>query len=340
MPTKNTIDAATTSAPRLLNERLEELGMDYVIVYGNMSLSSSMEPEAEFRSKVARAINWLQADFYKEFSYRMTPVAAIPMHTPEEAVEELEFAVKRLGYKAVMIPPGVSRPIPAVQRESPNAWPDACWVDRFGLDSEHDYDQVWAKCVELGVAVTAHGGLFANFPIFGRSVSNFVYNHLGNHAYLQSFLCKDLLMGGVTNRFPTLNIAFLECGVGWACTMYSEVLGAWDRRNVQALEATKPANLDRKQYLDLLARYGGKAMDGRMDAIERSFRLSDAAVDPSMLDEFAALGIGKREDFRERFASTRTARSCRRRSARTSGTTTCRTWRKWSKRRTSWLRRN
>ena len=31
----------------------------------------------------------------------MTPAAVIPMHTPEEAIEELEYVVKQLGLKVV-----------------------------------------------------------------------------------------------------------------------------------------------------------------------------------------------------------------------------------------------
>ena len=30
----------------------------------------------------------------------------------------------------------------------------ARWVDAFGPESPYDYDPVWAKCVELGVAPT------------------------------------------------------------------------------------------------------------------------------------------------------------------------------------------
>jgi hypothetical protein len=29
-------------------------------------------------------------------------------------------------------------------------------------------------------------------------------------------------MGGVTRCFPSLKFAFLECGVGWGVTLYSE----------------------------------------------------------------------------------------------------------------------
>ena len=52
--------------------------------------------------------------------------------------------------------------------------------------------------------------------------------------------CKALFFGGVTRRFPELNFAFLEGGVGWACTLFADLIGHWEKRNRQALENTEP----------------------------------------------------------------------------------------------------
>lgn len=84
----------------------------------------------------------------------MTPAAAIPMHTPQEAIEELEYAVKVLGMKAIMMAGYVRRPIRAIARKNPEAARHALWLDTFDLDSEYDYDPVWAKCVALKVPPT------------------------------------------------------------------------------------------------------------------------------------------------------------------------------------------
>jgi len=46
----------------------------------------------------------------------MTPAAIIPMHTPEEAIEELEFAVKQLGYKVAMLGSLMDRSVAAAVR--------------------------------------------------------------------------------------------------------------------------------------------------------------------------------------------------------------------------------
>ena len=43
-------------------------------------------------------------------------VAIVPTHTPEEAVEELEYAVKEMGFRVVLFPSYVKRPIAAAVR--------------------------------------------------------------------------------------------------------------------------------------------------------------------------------------------------------------------------------
>ncbi len=95
----------------------------------------------------------------------MTPAGVIPMHTPDEAVAELEHC-NALGLKVVGFPEGVTRPIPDPDpgNVTPFMYPgQAWWFDHFGIDSAYDYDPVWAKAEELGFAVTCHGGL-GNMP--------------------------------------------------------------------------------------------------------------------------------------------------------------------------------
>ena len=103
----------------------------------------------------------------REYSDRVCTVASIPMYTPQEAIDELDHAVGRLGHKVIMIPAGVPRPIPALHERVPEAFPDAHWMDYFGVDSEHDYDPFWSRCVELGVAGQAE--VMATFDRGGRA---------------------------------------------------------------------------------------------------------------------------------------------------------------------------
>ena len=86
----------------------------------------------------------LHANLFHEYADRMIPVAVIPMHTPQEALEELEYAVQQLGMRAIMMAGHVRRPIPAIADIAPQAARATGWLDTFGLDSTYDYDPVWA----------------------------------------------------------------------------------------------------------------------------------------------------------------------------------------------------
>src|ERR1700730_6594159 len=134
LPAKNTLDRATATLPKLLYERLDETGIDFTVLYPTFGVFMLQLDNEELQRACSRAHNTFVADIYREYSDRITPVAIIPMHTPEEAVEELEYAVKGLGLKAILIAGYVRRPI---RSESANA---AIWLDTYGLDSEYDYD--------------------------------------------------------------------------------------------------------------------------------------------------------------------------------------------------------
>src|SRR5215204_5301480 len=254
-PTKNTLDRATSSLPKLLRERLDETGLDFTIIYPSMGMAMLHMGDEELRRAACRALNMYHADIFRECADRMTPVAVIPMHTPQEAIEELEYVVKELGLKAVLMAAQVRRPIPSVASAPPELSRYAFWLDTFGIDSEYDYDPVWAKCVELKVSPTFHSiGVGWGSR---TSISNFMYNHIGHFAASAEASCKSLFFGGVTRRFPQLRFAFLEGGVGWACTLYGDLVGHWEKHNVKFLDHFDPANLDENLIRDLFRKYGG-----------------------------------------------------------------------------------
>ncbi len=302
-PSAKTIDGATALFPRLLYERLDELGIDFAVLYPTGALGIAFNPDHETRRATCRAFNTYIAQEFGPLADRMTPAAVIPMDSPEEAIAELDYAVGKLGLKVIVMASLMRRPIAAVERKSPQAARFAFWYDTVGLDSEHNYDPVWARCQELGVAPTFHSGSRG----FGlrTSPTNFVYNHIGHFAAAGEAVCKALFMGGVTRRFPQLNFAFLEGGVGWACNLYADLIGHWKKRSLEALEATNPANLDRKLLNELAARYGGPAvadyLRGNGGEIDVTRITRDNA--PAQLDDFAACGITRAEDIRDLFAA-------------------------------------
>jgi hypothetical protein len=191
-----------------------------------------------------------------------------------------------LGLKAIVMNGLVVRP--------PAALGGPAVLESLGLDASFDYDPVWARCQELGVAPTFHGVGYG----FGTRASstNFVFNHLGSFAAAQEGVCRSLVMGGVTRRFPRLRFAFLEGGVTWACQLFADLLGHYAKRNVGALEAFDPAQLDLGVCHRLLTSFSkGRMVDGR-EAFEARLAEWRAQPRPENVDDFAVAGIHAPED--------------------------------------------
>ncbi|MGA6974337.1 MAG: amidohydrolase family protein [Candidatus Binatus sp.] len=298
-------DLATVMAPRLLYSRLDDLGVDFSILYPTLGLALPTIHDDEVRRLACRALNTMNAEICGQFRDRIAPAAAIPMHTPDEAIAELDYAA-RLGLKVATIPPGVARPIPALEREHPDAFPNAAYFDCYGLDSFHDYDPVWRRFVDLNIAVTSHGGVGLRYlPLGRRSPTNYMFNHIGAHAYQQGELCRSLVMGGVAARFPGLAFGFLECGAGWACDLLHSLEEHWEKRNVAGLANYDPARLDRPRLHQLLAEWGGHGFSAKSSArAERAYDEGlgrhDRAADR---DEWALTGVREEHDFARIFGN-------------------------------------
>jgi predicted TIM-barrel fold metal-dependent hydrolase len=294
-PTKNALDRATAMLPKLLYERMADIGLDFAVVYPTLALLFPAMRDPEVRSAAYRAYNLMAADMFRGLEDRLIPAACIPMYTPEEALAELEVVVKQLGLKALMFSSLVRRPIAvALKNGITNRY--ATWLDTLGLDSQYDYDPVWAKCVELKVSPTFHT---ASQGVGTRaSVSNFVYNHIGHFAAAGEAVCKSLFLSGVTHRFPTLHFAFLEGGVGWACTLYSDLIGHWKKRNMQALENTNPTNLDMNKIADYFRHYGTESLTKHSDQLDS---ITQLLAGLEAVDDFARCDITHAADIHNLF---------------------------------------
>ena len=299
LPTKNTLDRATAMMPRLMYERLDDLGLDFCVIYPTSGLGYNRVQPEKLRRAICRAYNTFTADQFRPYNDRIIPAAIIPMYSPEEAIEELEFASRQLGLKVAMMGGLMRRPIPALAQEHPDASKFAEWYDVIGIDSEYDYDPVWEKLRELRIAPSFHNG--ARSIVLRNSPSNFCYNHIGHFASASEAVAKALFLGGVTRRFPDLNFAFLEGGVGWACSLLADLVGHWEKRKREALENTNPARLDHQGLLALVEKYGKPEV---IDAVRRGDGLDDngnGTGGVEDLDDYSACKIEGKQDLHDLF---------------------------------------
>lgn len=302
----NAHDLATAMVPRLFHERLDELGLDFVVAFPSFGLALATIQDPDVRRAVVRAENTMSAEMFAPYRARIAPAACIPMHTPDEAIDELRYCVGELHHRAAFIPPGVARPIPALERIAPEAFPAACRMDRYALDNDYDYDAVWREFDLLGIAVMSHGGVGLRYlPAGRRSPTNYSYNHMGGFAYHQIDLARALLVGGVPHRFPMVPFGFLEGGAGWACDLLSTLQEHWEKRNADALaEFLDPCLIDTALFERLVAEYRDDVFGRITEPLAPPTTVAAAANDDGPTEErhdFARSGIREEHDIALRF---------------------------------------
>ena len=311
LPTKNTLDLATAMMPRLMYQRLDEFGLDYMIVYPTYSLAYLKLPDAGMRKLITRAINRCHADLMREYSDRMTIAALIPSVTPDEAIEAIDYAVDTLGFKVACMDHAVRRPVPAFKEAYPDAPRSiarhAQWIDTYALESPYDYDPLWQRCVDKKIHITTH---LPGFWGARTSTTNYIYNHLGQFADSGEASLKGLLLGGVPKRFPKLKFAFLEGGVGWACRLYCDLIEHFEKRDREGMENYHPDHLDHAKWKALCEEYGGPKVAAMLkDTLEETspnlwYSAGWCETDRDELDEWKKSGITELRDIADQFENT------------------------------------
>ncbi|MSQ52088.1 MAG: amidohydrolase [Betaproteobacteria bacterium] len=300
---ENTIDRAAIMLPRLYAKRLEEAGVDFSTIYPTLGFTMQTIPDDELRRVGCRAMNMMYADMFRDVRDKMTPAALIPMNTPEEAIEELEFAVKELGMRALMTANEVSRTPKVIMAEAPHLAGKVREYSPLAIDSPYDYDPFWAKCLELKVVPAGH-----SMPFVGthQSPVNYIYNRLGFWMTYGHAAARALFMSGTTQRFPQLNFAFLEGGVWWGVALYNDLVEFWEKRNMEAmLRYHDPAKIDLGLMEEMYQRYGNDYLTAERMIEATKAEMANARTPsgdiPPHVNDWTAVKIDKKQDIKESF---------------------------------------
>jgi predicted TIM-barrel fold metal-dependent hydrolase len=172
-------------------EFLDDVGIDWTVLYPTQALSYGKIVSLDYAVEVARAYNdWLY-ETYLQFSPRFKGMALIPMQDPEAAVKELRRAVTELGMLGAMMPSN-GLPLPL---GSKIYWP------------------VYAEADRLGCALAIHGGCHDRFGMDHMNL--YVPVHAFGHPWGLMINCASIVYNGIFDRYPRVRIAFLEGGVAW-----------------------------------------------------------------------------------------------------------------------------
>ena len=142
--------------------------------------------EPELGRQIARTINHRLADVTALHPNRFAPLGTLPMQSPQDAVKELEYCMKKLGFKGIEIGTNVA-----------------------GAEiADPQYEKMWRKAEELNAVVFLHP---IGFTSPQRLTRHFLTNVIGNPLDTTVALAH-IVFGGILERYPKLKIVTAHGG--------------------------------------------------------------------------------------------------------------------------------
>jgi predicted TIM-barrel fold metal-dependent hydrolase len=182
---------ATTAAGILANADAD--GIDEMVLFPSFAMCVPSIRDARLGAAMARMYNEWAAALIADGQDRLHAAGVAPIEHGELAVEVLTEA-KELGLVCMVVPPAL--------------------VTR-NLDHP-DLDRFFGVASDLGMPIGVHGAPGLHMPKIGIDrFDNYIQVHCVSFPFDQMTAMTSLVSGGVFDRHPALQVAFLEAGAGW-----------------------------------------------------------------------------------------------------------------------------
>ena len=178
-----------------LPERMADLaveGIDKEIVFGNNVMTVFLHPDLELREWIYRVYNEYLADLARVYPDKFYGVALMNYWDLKNISNNVSL-IKSMGFKTLMIP---IRPGKGID-------------GRELAYASEEMDPFWTAIEESGLPLCFHVGENFFEGRGGIGTSNLVNFNPFRHALGQ------LIFGGIFDRHPGLQIAFVEAGINW-----------------------------------------------------------------------------------------------------------------------------
>ncbi len=192
-------------------EAMDVEGLDIAVLFPTRGLHTLAEPfmDPPFAAAIARAYNDWMYDFCAPAPDRLLGAAMVSPFDVEDAVTEVERAVKELGFRAVFM--------------RSNQMTDKTWHDPY-------YDPLWSVLEEYDVAIGFHESSSSGARQVGQHFEpNFMLRRVFAQPVEQMMALASFCGGGVLERHPKLRAAFLEANCAWAPWLLWRLDEAYER---------------------------------------------------------------------------------------------------------------
>jgi predicted TIM-barrel fold metal-dependent hydrolase len=160
------------------------------VLYPSLGMVLCNHPDVNYKHACFAAYNRWLANFCSLAPNRLIGIPIISMRSPAEALQELQ-AVHAQGFRGVMLPGD-----PAVED-----YDHAC------------YDEFWRACVALKMPVSFHI-LTTKDGILERVRGSRLVHQIVTVRGIQNIIMM-MILGGVFDRHPKLNVVCVESDAGW-----------------------------------------------------------------------------------------------------------------------------
>jgi aminocarboxymuconate-semialdehyde decarboxylase len=176
-------EKATSTVLRL--KEMDKMGIDVQAISTSPS-HYYYRIEPELGRKTSRVVNERLAAIVAAHPDRFVALGTVPMQDPEMAIQELEYCMKKLGFKGLELGTNV--------RKKELADPQ--------------FEKFWAKVEELNAVIFLHP---AGFTDTSRLKEHFLTNVIGNPLDT-TFALSHIVFGGVLERYPGIKFVAAHGG--------------------------------------------------------------------------------------------------------------------------------
>jgi aminocarboxymuconate-semialdehyde decarboxylase len=179
----------------------------------------------ELATKVSRSVNERLAAIVEEHPDRFVALAHVPLQAPDAAAEELEYCVKRLGFRGVEIGTNV-----------------------VGTEISRGRDPFWRKVQELDVVVFMHPNGFTG----GERLADHYFTNVIGNPLDTTVAVGHLVFDGVLERFPKLKLIAAHGG-GYVAHYPARMDHVWGARpDARSVLKRSPRHSLAKLYFDTI----------------------------------------------------------------------------------------
>jgi len=182
-------------------QRLKDMardGVDAEIIFPNKGLAMWATPDPQFAMAQCKIYNDWAWEVFGKYNDRMSPMACLATGDLESSIAEVT-RVAKMGYRGLTLP---CKPIfGAHDARHPN----------YNLPM---FDPLWAVIQETGLPITFHISTGRD-PRAARKDGGAVINYVSHSLAPTIEPIANMCASGVLERFPHLQFAAIECGIGW-----------------------------------------------------------------------------------------------------------------------------